>query len=173
MLEKITPSENLQKNMIYDKIEFPIFVVHTDNIELIDGILWIDNQVLDDLNVEGSTLGKRRLQSPMKSMYPLKYMLNDIKEYLIHQGKHYIDTKGFFWTKEKTKTVPLIYHKIVRVEQKDIVSKLWLSNCPSPFTLARPLHKNFSWAGVLYLKEDDRVIYEFTEKRKKKTWRKI
>lgn len=89
--------------MIYDKIEFPIFVVHTDNIELIDGILWIDNQVLDDLNVEGSTLGKRRLQSPMKSMYPLKYMLNDIKEYLIHQGKHYIDTKVFSGQRKKLK----------------------------------------------------------------------
>ena len=159
--------------MNYDNIEFPVFVLHTDNIELIDGILWIDNQLLDDLNMKGDTLGKRRLQSPMKSIYPLKYMLNDVREYLIHQGKYYIDTKGFFWTKEKTKTVPLIYHKIMRVEQKDIVSKLWLSNCPSPFTLARPLPKSVSWAGVLYLDEHPWVIYEFSERRKKTTWRKI
>ena len=34
--------------MNYDNIDFPVFVLHTDNIELIDGILWIDNQVLDD-----------------------------------------------------------------------------------------------------------------------------
>ena len=60
-----TPLENLKRNMDYDSINFPVFVVHTDNVELIDGILWIDNQVLDDRNMKGKTLGQRRLQSPM------------------------------------------------------------------------------------------------------------
>ena len=46
--------------MNYNDINFPVFVVHTDNVELIDGILWIDNQVLDDRNMKGDTLGKRR-----------------------------------------------------------------------------------------------------------------
>ena len=50
--------------MDYNNIDFPVFVLHTDNIELIDGILWIDNQVLDDKNMSGKTLGIRRLQSP-------------------------------------------------------------------------------------------------------------
>ena len=63
--------------MDYDNIDFPVFVLHTDNIELIDGILWIENQVLDDKNMSGKTLGIRRLQSPMKSLYPLKYMLEN------------------------------------------------------------------------------------------------
>ena len=63
--------------MDYSKINFPVFSVHTDNVEFIDGILWIDNQVLDDKYMSGDTLGKRRLQSPMKSLYPLKYMLED------------------------------------------------------------------------------------------------
>ena len=54
--------------MDYSKINFPVFSVHTDNVEFIDGILWIDNQVLDDKNMSGDTLGKRRLQSPMKSL---------------------------------------------------------------------------------------------------------
>ena len=54
--------------MDYDSINFPVFVVHTDNVELIDGILWIDNQVLDDKNMKGKTLGQRRLQSPMISL---------------------------------------------------------------------------------------------------------
>ena len=54
---------------------FPLFVIHTDNIEELDGILWIDDQVLDDKNMPGDTLGLRRIQSPMKSIYPLKYMI--------------------------------------------------------------------------------------------------
>ena len=78
--------------MNYNDINFPVFVVHTDNVELIDGILWIDNQVLDDRNMKGDTLGKRRLQSPMKSIYPLKYMIEDEAEMIKHQGKYYIDS---------------------------------------------------------------------------------
>ena len=79
--------------MDYDSINFPVFVVHTDNIELIDGILWIDNQVLDDRNMKGETLGIRRLQSPMKSLYPLKYMIQDEAEMIKHQGRQYKDKR--------------------------------------------------------------------------------
>ena len=73
--------------MIYDKLKFPVFPVHTDEILLADGILWIENQVLDDTNMKGKTLGIRRLQSPMKSIYPIKYMVSDIPAYVKHQGK--------------------------------------------------------------------------------------
>ena len=101
--------------MIYDALEFPLFVVHTDNVELIDGILWVEDQVLDDTNMKGDTIGIRRLKSPMKSMYPLKYMVDDIPSLLNHQGKHYIDNSGFFFTKEKKHKVDLKYHKILRL----------------------------------------------------------
>ena len=86
MFMMITLLENLKRSMNYNDINFPVFVVHTDNIELIDGILWIDNQVLDDRNMKGKTLGMRRLQSPMKSLYPLKYMIEDVAEMIKHQG---------------------------------------------------------------------------------------
>lgn len=159
--------------MDYDSINFPVFVVHTDNIELIDGILWIDNQVLDDKNMKGKTLGQRRLQSPMKSLYPLKYMIQDEAEIIKHQGKYYIDNKGYFIEKHKTTRVKLKYQKILRVEKKNIVSMLWIKNCPFPFPLKRPLPKNASWAGVLYRQAFPWILYDFSEEEKKETWRKI
>ena len=159
--------------MVYDKIVFPVFVLHTNNIELIDGILFIDNQIVDDTNMSGDTLGKRRLQTPMKGLYPLKYMLEDIPEILQHQGKHYIDSVGFYFEKQKRTKVNLKYHKILRVEQKNIVSKLWLKNCPFPFPLKRPLPENASWAGVLYRRGVPWVLYDLQEEQKKDTWRKI
>ena len=168
-----TPLENLKRNMDYDSINFPVFVVHTDNVELIDGILWIDNQVLDDKNMKGKTLGQRRLQSPMKSLYPLKYMIQDEAEIIKHQGKYYIDNKGYFIEKHKTTRVRLKYHKILRVEKKNIVSMLWLKNCPFPFPLKRPLPENASWAGVLYRQGFPWVLYHLSEEKKKDTWRKI
>jgi hypothetical protein len=32
-------------------IEFPVFVVHTDEVEKRDGILWCEGAVVDDTNV--------------------------------------------------------------------------------------------------------------------------
>mgnify|MGYP003140547779 FL=1 len=159
--------------MVYDKIIFPVFVLHTDNIELIDGILFIDNQILDDTNMLGDTLGKRRLQTPMKGLYNLKYMVEDISELIQHQGKYYIDNVGFFFEKIKRTKVNLKYHKILRVEKKNIVSMLWIKNCPFPFPLKRPLPENASWAGVLYRRGVPWVLYDLQEEQKKDTWRKI
>ena len=159
--------------MVYDKIIFPVFVLHTDNIELIDGILFIDNQILDDTNMSGDTLGKRRLQTPMKGLYNLKYMVEDISELIQHQGKYYIDNVGFFFEKIKRTKVNLKYHKILRVEKKNIVSMLWIKNCPFPFPLKRPLPENASWAGVLYRQGVPWILYDLQEEKKKETWRKI
>lgn len=159
--------------MVYDKIQFPIFVLHSDNIELIDGLLFIDNQILDDTNMAGETLGIRRLQSPMKGLYELKYMLEEVSELLQHQGKYYIDNVGFFFVKNKKIKVKLKYQEILRVEKKNIVSMLWLKNCPFPFPLKRPLPENASWAGVLYRQGFPWVLYDLSETEKKDTWRKI
>ena len=163
----------MKRNMVYDNIEFPVFVVHTNNIELIDGILWVDNQVLDDRNMKGKTLGMRRIQSPMKSLYPLKYMIEDEAEMIKHQGKYYIDNLGSFVEKHKTTKVKLKYHKILRVEKKTIVSMLWIKNCPFPFPLKRPLPENAYWAGVLYRQGYPWILYDLSEVEKKDTWRKV
>ena len=159
--------------MIYDRLKFPIYPIHTDEIILADGILWIENQVLDDKNMKGKTLGLRRLQSPMKSMYPIKYMIKDIRAYLDHQGKYYIDNIGYFFTKVKTTKVDLKYHKILRVDQKIVVSILWVKDCPFPFNLERPLRKDQSWAGILYREGIPWLLYDTSAEKKKNSWRKI
>ena len=40
-----------------EELIFPLYIIHSDNIELIDGILWLDDQVLDDKNMDGKTRG--------------------------------------------------------------------------------------------------------------------
>jgi len=159
--------------MIYDKLKFPVYPIHTDDVIGVDGILWIENQVLDDRNMKGDTLGKRRLQSPMKSIYPIKYMLKDIPSYLNHQGKHYIDNSGYFFTKYKNHNLPLKYHKITRVDKKIIATVLWIKDCPFPFTLERPLPKSYTWAGILYRDDIPWILYDVSEEKKKDTWRKV
>lgn len=173
MLVMTTRLGSLKPSMIYDKIKFPIFVLHTDEIMFVDGILWIENQVLDDTNMRGETLGLRRLQSPMTSMYPLKYMIKDTRAYLEHQGKYYIDTTGRFIRKIKTIKAELKYHKILRMEKKGVATVLWIKDCPFPFTLERPLAASEEWAGFLYRAGLPWLLYDTANKKKKNSWRKI
>ena len=106
--------------LVTDKkdLVFPIFVLHSDNVELLDGILWLDDQVLDDKNMKGRSLGIRRLQSPMKSLYPLRYMISDEIGLMKHRAKTFIDNAGRVFNYEKTEKVDIIYHKIIKREKK-------------------------------------------------------
>ena len=85
-----------------DELQFPIYVIHSDNVDFIDGIVWLDDQVLDDKNMSGKTLGKRRLQTPMKSLYPLRYMIDNEIGMLKHRGKNFIDNLGNLVYNEKS-----------------------------------------------------------------------
>ena len=152
---------------------FPLFVIHTDNVEEIDGILWIEDQVLDDKNMSGKTLGLRRIQSPMKSVYPLKYMIEDEIGLMKHRGTTFIDTEGKVINYEKTRSLKLKYHKIAKREKKGIATVLWLKDVPFPFAEKSPPDIEITWAGVLYDHGIPWKIYDFSEEKKKDTWRKI
>ena len=123
--------------------------------------------------MKGKTLGIRRLQSPMKSIYPLKYMVKDIPSLLRHKGNHYIDSTGYVFTKEKTVVVKLKYHKILRTDKKGVASILWIKDCPFPFTLERPLKDTETWAGILYRQDMPWILYSTSNKKEKDSWRKI
>ena len=153
--------------------EFPLYVVHTDEVIEADGILWIEDQVLDDKNMSGETLGKRRLQTPMKSLYPLRYMINDEIGLIKHQGKFFIDSKGEFIIYEKTEKVQLKYHKILKVERLRGRSIIKVKDIPFPFDVLRPTSSEEKWAGVLYRKGIPWKLYETVKERKNNTWRKI
>jgi len=153
--------------------EFPLYVVHTDEVIEADGILWIEDQVLDDKNMSGETLGKRRLQTPMKSLYPLRYMINDEIELIKHQGKFFIDSKGEFIIYEKIEKVQLKYHKILKVERLRGRSIIKVKDIPFPFDVLRPTSSEEKWAGVLYRKGIPWKLYETVKERKNNTWRKI
>jgi len=115
----------------------------------------------------------RRLQTPMRSLYPLRYQLDDEVAMMKHRGKHFIDSNGVYWYDEKTTTTTLKYHKIRKVEKKDIATVIWLKDIPFPFIEARPPSAGTSWAGILYKKGIPWKIWEFCEEKKKDTWRKI
>lgn len=154
-------------------IRFPIYVVHTEEVITRDGILWCNGQVVDDKNVAGASIGERRLQTPHKNLYDLKYKLDDFASMTKHRGRFYIDSNGKFFIYEKSKSAQLKYHLIGKVERKDFLSLIWITGIPFPFELSRPPHALERYAGVLYINNKPSFLYELSEEKKKDTWRKV
>lgn len=155
------------------KIEYPVFVLSSGNWDLIDGLLFLDEKVLDDRNMEGKTLGLRRIQTPHKDIYILKRMVSSYNGILKQTQKYFIDNLGRPFIYEKTKFVQLKYIKIKKVEQKEVASLIWLKGHNSPFTVPRPPEVGYTWAGVLHLHGLPWVLYEYSETKLKDTRKKV
>ena len=56
--------------MVKFDLVYPVYVLNSDNIWEQDGIVFIEDQVLDDLNQTGDTIGQRRLKTPLKNLFP-------------------------------------------------------------------------------------------------------
>ena len=55
-----------------NKIRFPVYELPSGNWDRRDGLLFLDNQIVDDTNQQGDSLGVRRLKTPHKNLLPLK-----------------------------------------------------------------------------------------------------
>ena len=61
--------------MTLDEIKFPIYVIGTEDIETVDNVVFADGRVVDDKNMSGKTIGKRRLETDLPNLYSLRYMI--------------------------------------------------------------------------------------------------
>ena len=112
------------------KIQFPVFILPSSNWEERDGLLYLDNRIIDDRNMAGETIGKRRMQTPKKNLMPIRGSLSSLVGILKQTSKTFIDSKGVPFLYEKTRSCSLRYYRIKRVERKDTASVL--SQCCSP-----------------------------------------
>lgn len=155
-------------------IQFPIFALPSSNWEERDGLLFVDNRIVDDKNMTGKTLGMRRLQTPMKDLLPLRGSIAAPISLVRQQRiKNFIDNKGTPFIYEKTTWSSLKYYKIRKVERKDIASVLWLKGVSFPFKVPRPPEESLSWAGVLHVGDIPWILYEYSETKQPDTRRKV
>ena len=160
-------------HMKLEQIKWPVYVLHSDEIEEQDGLLYCDTQIVDDKNMKGETLGIRRLQSPHKNLYHLKVMIESLQDFVHHKGLNYIDSDGKYFRWIKNKVSNLISHKIEKIERRAIGSLVWCEIIPFPFFIKRPPEARLRYASVLYMDNQPSILYSFSEKQQKKTWRKI
>ena len=92
-----------------NKVRFPVYVLSSGNWDRRDGLLFLDTQIVDDKNMDGDTLGIRRLQTPHKNLYPLKHQIDNFRGLVKSKDKHFIDTNGIPFIYEKTEFCKLKY----------------------------------------------------------------
>jgi hypothetical protein len=143
------------------KIVFPIYRLFSDNWHTTDGLVYVDNIIVDDRNMPGDSLGLRRLQSSMGPFLTLRKGTSSISTMLI-KYKHFIDSSGALITYEKTKYQHLKCFKIQKVELKDTASLIWLKDISTPFIRDRPPPPGAGYARVLYFNKTPWIIYDFT-----------
>lgn len=154
-------------------VTFPAYLLHSSNWDLRDGMLFLDNQVLDDRNMPGDTLGKRRLQTPFRGLYQIKKAVMSPVGIVKQSNQAYIDNLGKIFIYEKTRMVPLKYHKIRKVELKETYSLVWIMGFNFSFKVPRPPKSEYTWAGVLHVDGFPWLLYEYSKEKLKDTQRKI
>ncbi|REK63521.1 MAG: hypothetical protein DWQ49_02620 [Bacteroidetes bacterium] len=156
-----------------NKIRFPVYELPSGNWQRTDGLLFLDDKILDDSNMSGDTLGMRRLQTPHKNLFPLKNQVDNLRGVLKSNTKHFIDSNGHAFIYEKSEFCKLKYYRIDKVKQKDTASLLKLTGVKNPFVIPRPPAEEMRYAGVLHFGELPWVLYEYSEDRREDTRRKV
>tara|TARA_A100001015_G_C14849638_1_gene655923 strand:+ start:442 stop:936 length:495 start_codon:yes stop_codon:yes gene_type:complete len=156
-----------------NKIVFPVYLLPSNNWSVSDNIVTVDNQIVDDKNMSGETLGIRRLQTPFKSLLPLKLSVDTLVGIFKQKSKNFIDSKGMCFIYEKTIFSKLKYHKITKIDKKIHNSLLFIKEINTPFIIPRPPTQNLKYVGILYLDKFPWMPYNYSETCLKDTRRKI
>lgn len=155
------------------KVAFPVYLIYTDNWDLADGLLFLDNMCVDDTNQAGKTIGIRRMQTSYPTLYPLKKAITTPVGILKQNTRFFIDTNGVPFIYEKTKVLTLKYLKIKKVVHKKSASLITVWGYRVPFTVPRPPSLEYKWAGILHLRDIPWMLYEYSETKLKDVKRKV
>ncbi len=162
------------------KAEFPLYQLNETSLLTREGGLLFyedaDEQrwVIDNKDVSGKTLGARRVTLALRGykLYKLKYVITSYQELLVSGTSHFIDSKGDVYNYTKTKTVPLITHKIKSVVPYTEGHIITLEGIHCKFISQAAPNPHFEFAQVLHV---DRgfILYGFCGEKLKDTRRKI
>ena len=128
--------------------------------------------VLDNKNMDGDTVGKRRLQINNSQLYRPRHVYYNIPQFLHSKTNVFMDSLGRVFKYKKTKMVPLKYHKIKsihRLNSGECELELDINfsvkvNCRLAYSV--------QYVAVLHTKWGY-ILYSFSEFEKPNTRRKI
>lgn len=152
-------------------VDFPVYIVSSEDIWLEDGLLFVGGKILDDKNQPGDTLGKRRLTTEHKLGKLGKACFNFI-ELIDSKSSKFIDSNGKPFYYEKTKLLDVVSYEIKKKIAKDVCTVLFLKGINFPFIVPRYPHKE-DWAQVLVFEGMPWKLYSLSEDKLNTFKRKI
>lgn len=162
---------SLTYKQVLKYVRFPVYALPSEDFYVRDGLLLLNELVVDDRNQAGDTLGVRRLQTPHK----LKKLNKAYEEYfdiLKENPPVMVDSNGKIFSYEKTEWHTVKSVRIKRREARDTHTRLWCSGVNFPFIINQP-HYSKEWASVLYLNKKPWLLYDLSEERQEDSRRKI
>lgn len=157
----------------FGKIVFPAFKLPSSNWSTVDGLVFLDGKILDDRNMEGQTLGARRLQTPFSNLINLKKCVTSAVGLIKNAESAYIDNAGHLFLYKKTLMVPLRFYQIRKILRKEVSSVLWVHGINFGIRIPRPPPSHCNWAGFLHIQNQPWMLYEYSSEKPKDTRRKI
>lgn len=170
--------QTLKSISILDSIEFPIYGITNDYRRIWEdmNVLYIETDsgvyTLDNKNVPGDTLGKRRLRINAGKKYIPKKVVYSISQMLHSAHNIFIDNTGSVFRYKKTMAVPLRYHVVDKIVKMEEGCVLLLKGIDYPIQMnCREAHSIKS-VGLLH-SSIGYILYEYSESVKNNSWRKI
>ena len=161
----------LDYKQILKKVLFPVYALPSDEVSYRDGLLTYNNQVIDDRNQEGKSIGVRRLASPHKLLKLRNSVLN-LVGLMNCKYKYFIDSKGLCFQYIKTKMCTVESFEIRKKINRETYTLLILKRVNCPFVVsAYPLGKD--WAQVLMFNDLPWKLLGVSEEKLKTSKRKV
>jgi hypothetical protein len=131
--------------------------------------------ILDNKNLAGDTVGKRRLQikTDYYKVYVPRKVVYNVMQLLHSKEKVFMDTDGIIFKYKKTEYFSLRYHKVDSViESKDGNCILEIPKIDFSYKTSCRNAYGILYVGILHTKYGH-IPYDFSEVKKKDTRRKI
>lgn len=159
-------------------IQFPIFSIAKSYKRVWEdmNVLYVETisgkYIIDNKNIDGDTLGKRRIKMNATTKYRPRKVIYNIHQLIHSKDKFFVDNTGTFFKYEKTEFVPLKYHKVkdtTRLEDGCIIS---IEDIYFPQKVNCRLAFSTEYLGVLHTKMGY-ILYSYNTEKLKDTRRKI
>jgi len=174
--------------MTLKNIRWPVYVLGKhDDIYTDMGVTYIVHSniisILDNKNLNGSTIGIRRLKIDESELYNTKgsiFILADLIESIRKKPSNnwvFVDTNGITFKYKKTKFVPLIWRKINKATKLSTITLLNVDKIFQTFELPNSFWSKFRCEDNLYLGllnfGDHYMIYDISVEYRKDSRRKV
>ena len=152
------------------KVRFPVYAIKLDDAWVEDGLVFLDDKIVDDRNQPYDSLGLRRLHTP-HTKKALNRVYFSFIELLDSKSLTFIDSNGWMFEYQKTSMTSIQSMKIKKKVSKDTFSLVFVKGTTSPFIVKRYPHSE-EWAQILMYENLPWQLYslsdEFIETSKRK-----